>query len=119
MCCGAITNITAASAGGKPARIQPVIRPCAVSTRTCRFTLNRSRITVARLSSTSPRLPPVSRCVSTAVAKNRASSSGMRAANAVQRIRQRHPEVLLVVEQLELGANRRRHLLGRHQHARC
>ena len=34
----------------------------------------------ARLSSTSARLPPASRCVSTAVTKNRASSTGMRIA---------------------------------------
>ena len=58
----------------------------------------------ARLSSTSPRLPPVSRWVSTAVTKNRASMSGMRMGEGSQRVRQRHAEVLTVVQQLKFLA---------------
>ena len=61
---------------------QALIRPCAEMTRIWRFSLKRSRITLARLSSTSDRLPPDSRCVSTAVTKNRASRTGTRCAIA-------------------------------------
>ena len=99
---GLITNSTAPSAGGTRDSTQPVKRPCAEMTRIWRLTRNRSRMTVARLSSTSERLPPDSRWMSTAVTKNRASSSGTRSRELLQRVGKRHAEVLLVVEQLEL-----------------
>ena len=61
---GLMMNDANATDGGRPARTQPVIRPCAEMTRTWRLTLNRARMTSARLSSTSARLPPASVSVS-------------------------------------------------------
>ena len=100
--------------GGIAARMYAVIRPCAERTRTSRLILKRSRITVASRSSTSARLPPVSRCVRTAVTKNRASSDGMRVRKRPQRVGQLGAVVLAFVQHLELDAGRRRHLVGRH-----
>ena len=71
-----------------------------------------------RFSSTSARLPPASRCVSTAVTKNRTSSSGIALGEVPQRVLERHAEVLLVVEHPELGPDRVVHLLGHHRQAR-
>jgi hypothetical protein len=60
--CSGLMNISAmASAAGNAISTYPVNRPCAVWTRTCRSTLNRSRTTVPRFSRISDRLPPVSR----------------------------------------------------------
>ena len=92
-----------------------MIRPCAEMTRTCRFTRNRSRMIDARLSSTSDRLPPASRCVSTAVTKNRASMNGNAIGERLQRLRQRHAEVLLIEQQPELRTDRLGHLVGDHR----
>ena len=114
MCCGDVIMNAIASDGGSPDSTQPVMRPCAEITRIWRFTLKRSRMTAARLSSTSARLPPLSRCVSTAVTKNRASSSRHALGDRLQRIGERHAEVLLVVEQPELAGHRLRHLVGDH-----
>ena len=68
---------------GQPAQTPtPVMRPCALTVLTWRLRTNRSRISPARLSSTSARLPPDSRCVRHAVTKNLASSSGTRLAKS-------------------------------------
>ena len=114
---GLIDEQHRASAGGTPTSTQPVMRPCAEMTRIWRLTRKRSRMTVAMLSRTSDRLPPDSRWMSTAVTKKRASSSGTRSRKFLQRVGERHAVVLLVVEQLELGADRRGHFLGDHRQA--
>ena len=49
--------------------------------------------------------------------KNRASSSGTRLRERLERVGQRHAVVLLVVEQPELGASRIRDFVGDHRHA--
>ena len=91
---------------------RPLMRPCAEITRIWRLTLKRSRITarqvVEHLGQVAARL---------ALRQHRRHEEARvehrhAPRHAAQRVGQRHAEVLLVVDAAELGADRRRHLVG-------
>ena len=117
MCSGDTKHRMSASAGGSAARIQPVMRPCAVTTRTCRFTLNRSRMTLRKIVEHLRQI---------------AARLALREHRGHEELRVDHryavgepfsasdidmPKVLAVVDQLELRSDWLRNFLGDHLQA--
>ena len=117
MCSGLMNESASARNAGSAISTYPVNRPCAVCTRTCRRILNRSRTTAARLSRISDRLPPVSRWMSTAVEKNRTSSSGTRSHRLFSDSLSGRPKFCSSNAFRNSGPDRLAELVGHHLHA--
>ena len=116
-CLGLTTSVAIASAGGRQASTQPVIRPCADSTRTWRLTLNRSRITAAEV------VEDLGQVAARLALREDGRDEKPRVEHRdapgeiLHGVRERETEVLLVVQDAELGADGRLELVGHHAQA--
>ena len=111
---GDTTLMINASTSGRPARIHPVMRPCAVTARTWRFTLKRSRMTAREIVENLREVP----ARLTLRQDGRREEPGVEdrhpLGHAFQRVAERHAEVLPVVEELEFRTHRRGDFIGDH-----